>query len=156
MTHRPAGTYHPPAADQVTADQQRRLTQLEQRPQPGAYVPEFCLTATNGGPLTADVETYQTGPWYPDLGAVRLFLVRVSAIDVDAPTTLTLRRSGSTVATFDVVEGTQRQGFDEHYSPSDWVDLTLSGVVGTIQVQMWFRGPGGGNVEFAAPTGGDA
>jgi hypothetical protein len=151
MTHQPAGTFHEPTMPGFTANLDQRTKRLEQRPQPGPYVPRFCLTATNPAPIT---EERRTGSWWPWRGAVDLEYVTIDAQAVGGETFVAVRRSAVDVVAVDLVEGLTRLGVDERWTPGDYLDLTIEGQVGHLLVQMWFRGEGGGGLVFSVPAGG--
>lgn len=149
---RPPGTFVPPSNPGTHANTRRRVLAVEQRPTPTPVVPRFCLTATNTDVVSGELST---GRWLPWRGAVDLEYVTIDLRWVDAPTTVTVRRSGveALVASLDE-DGTIRQGCDERWTLADYLDVSVSGEVGRIVVQMWFRGEGGGGLVFSPDPGG--
>lgn len=154
MTHRPPGTFHPPTADELAADQQRRIHALEQRYQQGAQRPTCQVTATNPAPV-AEGDNPVTGRWWPWRGALRLQYVIATATEVNPSATVAVRRGGVDVVTFTfVADGVYRAGHDEVWTIGDYLDLTLTGAVGHLVVQLHFEGEGGGGLVFSVPGGG--
>jgi hypothetical protein len=151
MTHRPAGTHLPPELDRYIGDLERRVKQLEQRNQPAQHRPDFCLTATTTAVETVD-DDLRTAKWFPWDGAVRLTYLIVTAELLVDTTTLVVHRGDTTVLTLEVVEGTQRVGLDEVWSPSDPVWLSVAGHCSYLMCELWFDGHGGGGLTFGPPA----
>lgn len=153
MTHQPAGTYHPPDASAFAANLDQRARRLEQRTQPGPYVPRFCLTATNSAAVLPAEDRF-TARWFPWRGAVHLEYITVFAELVVGATTVSLFRGDDELSSIDLVDGITRIGLDETWTPADAVHLSITGQVSYVLVQMWFRGEGGGGLVFSVPGSG--
>lgn len=152
MTHRPPGTFHPPRADELAADQQRRLHLLEQRPQPAPAGVFGEVTITNGAALT-EGNSYQTGRWWPWRSAMRLQYVMVTADGVSdelsEPCVLTVRRSGVDVVSIAFDGDTHvREGHNVTWAIGDWLDATFTGDVALLVVQLEFAGSGNGALQL--------
>lgn len=155
MTHQPPRTFHPPAGEKVAADSQRRLKALEQRAQPQAEQRTFTATATLGAPITTEAGQWFTGRWWPWRGAISLENVIVDAQNVGTPSTVEIRRGGVTAIEVSIPEsGVYRHGQDERWTVADSLDLTVTGHIGLLMVQLEFRGPGNAAFVFTAPTSG--
>lgn len=160
MTHQPPGTFLPPTADQLAADQQRRLTQLEQRTQPTDPGPFAHITATNPSPITLG-DQRRTGRVWPWRSAWRLQYVIATADGVSAETTVVVHR-GTPEGEIDVVtmvwddDGVKREGHDAVWTIGDYLDVTVEGEVSHLVVQLHFLGIGDHALTFSVPTGGGA
>lgn len=156
MTHQPPGTFLPPTADALAANQQQRLTQLEQRPQPADLGPFCQITATNPAPiLTGDGR--RTARWWPWRGALRLQYIIATADGLTEATTVVVRRGTPTGVVDQVTlewsaDGVKREGHDAVWTIGDYLDLTVEGQVSHLMVQLHFAGIGGGGLVFSVPA----
>lgn len=155
MTARPPGSHIEPNLRSLPevledqADQQHATKQLldGRRPQP-----TFCMTVVGD---TAEAD--RTNLWVPWRGAVLLDWVTVSSVEGLTTVTLSVRRSGSSVLDFEAGGNLTRQAADGlSFGPSDTLQLETTGAINRGEcVQLWFRGYGGGSLQWTGTgTGG--
>lgn len=156
MTHQPPGTFLPPTADQLAAHQQAQIRDLQQRYQPTEAGPYAHITATNPAPITEERQTGRVWPWRT---AWRLQYIIATADGVTDTTVVTIRR-GTPDGPIDAVtltwddDGVIRQGHDVVWTIGDYLDMTVTGAVSHLVVQLFLAGVGDHSLTFSVPSGG--